>query len=195
VTGNPNPSAAQAWIWVDAFDLISGSATATPTPTATATSTPTSTGTARPTPTMTATPSPTTAPTPTATASGSRIEDTDARVAYLGTWYVNNNANDSGGSADLATDAGSAATLTFDGTGVTWIGLQDPWSGIATVYVDGALRATVDTYSAATLVHTPVYSIGALPRGTHTLQIRVSGTHDGSSSASWIWVDAFDVIP
>jgi hypothetical protein len=101
----------------------------------------------------------------------------------------------SGGSAALAMDADSSATVSFTGTGITWIGYQDQWSGIANVYVDGTLQsAPVDTYMASEKIQSHVYSITGLSPGVHTLMIVVAGTHDAASAGAWIWVDAFDVI-
>jgi hypothetical protein len=42
-------------------------------------------------------------------------------------------------------DAGSDVVLTFTGTSVRWIGLKDPWSGQADVFVDGQLKGRIDT--------------------------------------------------
>jgi hypothetical protein len=184
VTGNHDANAAQSWVWLDAFDVMN--ATGTTPPTATPTTGATATSTARPTATAT----------PTGTASVTRIDDTDSRVAYSGTWYVNTSpgANHSGGSAQLSTDAGDSASLTFTGTGVTWIGLKDPWAGIANVYLDGTLRVTIDTYSATEQDHTAIYSASGLAAGSHTLRIQVTGNHSASAAQSWIWVDAFDVV-
>jgi hypothetical protein len=40
----------------------------------------------------------------------------------------------------MAIDAGSRATVTFNGTGVTWIGYRDAWSGPASGYVDAVVQ-------------------------------------------------------
>src|SRR6185503_7849357 len=50
----------------------------------------------------------------------------------------------SGGSASLGFVAAARATLSFTGTGVSWIGFRGPQAGIANVYLDSALVATVD---------------------------------------------------
>jgi len=99
----------------------------------------------------------------------------------------------SGGSAVLAMDANSTATLAFNGTGATWIGYQDQWSGIAQVYVDGALKSQVDTYSSTAKAQSPLYTVSGLTNGAHTMSINVLGQKSASSSGSWVWVDAFDV--
>jgi trimeric autotransporter adhesin len=126
-------------------------------------------------------------------ATAGRIEQNNPAVAYTGNWYLNSNPIMSAGTAVLAMDPGSSATVSFTGTGINWIGYRDAWSGIANVYVDGTLAATVDTYSAANLAQTVTYSIGGLSPGTHTLRIAVTGTHSAGSGGAWVWVDAFAI--
>lgn len=123
-----------------------------------------------------------------------RTEQNGPSVTYNGTWYLNTNPVQSGGTAVLSTDTGSRATITFNGTGVKWIAYRDSWSGIAKVYVDGVLKSTVDTYFASDQARTDGYTILGLTAGTHTLTIEVTGTHSTSSRGSWVWVDAFDVF-
>jgi hypothetical protein len=122
-----------------------------------------------------------------------RTEQNSAAVAYTGTWFTNSSAVLSGNSAAFANAAGSSATITFSGTGITWIGYRDANSGMAQVYVDGVLTATVDTYLSPVQTQTPIYSINGLVPAKHTLAIVVTGTHNPSSGGSWVWVDAFDV--
>ena len=127
-------------------------------------------------------------------ASAGRVEQNSPAITYSGNWYLNTNPTMSGGTAALALDPGSAATISFTGTGINWIGYRDQWSGIANIYVDGTLTATVDTYFAANMTQTAAYSVSGLNSGAHTLTIAVTGTHSASSGGSWIWVDAFDVL-
>jgi hypothetical protein len=95
----------------------------------------------------------------------------------------------------MSTDANSRATLTFVGTGVTWITARDPWSGVGRVYVDGSLVATVDNYAPSTQLGIVGYSIGGLTAGTHTIAIEATGTRNGNAQAAWVWIDAFNVTP
>jgi hypothetical protein len=99
----------------------------------------------------------------------------------------------SGGTAVLAMDIGSSATITFTGTGIRWIAYRDAWSGIASVYLDGVLQTAVDTYVPLDLPQTTGFDIGGLNSGQHTLTIAVTGRHNPLSGGSWIWVDAFDI--
>jgi hypothetical protein len=100
----------------------------------------------------------------------------------------------SGGSVVESNDPGGTATLTFTGTGVSWIGFRGPWAGIAQVYLDGALKATVDTYSPTEQAQAVMYTASGLASGSHTIKIQVTGTYSSSSTSAWVVVDAFDVM-
>ena len=71
-------------------------------------------------------------------------------------------------------DKNARATLTFSGTGVSWIGFRDPWSGIANVYLDGSLKATVDTYSSTQREQVTNYTVSGLSSGSHTIVVEVA---------------------
>jgi hypothetical protein len=127
------------------------------------------------------------------TVSNGRIEQSDPAVSYTGTWFLNTNPMQSGGTAVLATDTGSSARITFTGTGIRWIAYRDAWSGIARVYLDGVMNTTVDTYVPVDQPQSTGFDIGGLKSGQHTLTIEVSGARNPQSGGSWIWVDAFDI--
>ena len=76
---------------------------------------------------------------------------------------------------------------------MTWISARADTTGIANVYLDGTLVATVDTYSATLQTQVKMYTSPVLPRGAHTLIIEATGTQNPSSSNAWVVVDAFDV--
>src|SRR6185295_13409284 len=78
------------------------------------------------------------------------------------------------------------------GTGATWIGYRDPWSGYAKVYVDGVLKATVNTYASTAKAQQRLYVAKALANGAHTLTVEALGRKSAASGGSWVWVDAFD---
>jgi hypothetical protein len=129
------------------------------------------------------------------TANTGTIQENNPAMSYTGAWYANLNPGLSGGSAALSTDAGSRATLTFTGTGVSWITEHDPWSGIGRVYIDGTPVATVDNYASSTQLGVVGYSTSGMPAGTHTITIESTGTRNGSAQAAWVWIDAFNVTP
>jgi hypothetical protein len=130
-----------------------------------------------------------------ATAGTGRVEQNNPALTYIGRWFANNSSLLSGGSASLAMDAGSRASLSFTGSGVSWITYQDQWSGVANVYIDGVLKTTIDNYAAPARAGVAAYSISSLGPGTHTITIEATGSRNSSAQGAWVWIDAFDVTP
>ncbi len=125
-----------------------------------------------------------------------RIEDTDPAVSYTGNWiHITNDARATAGSAAESNEAGARATLSFTGTGVSWICYCYDGGGIARVYIDGTFVGEVDTYSPTVKQQSVVFTDMGLPRGAHTLTVEVTGRNNTAASAPWIVVDAFDVTP
>jgi hypothetical protein len=126
-------------------------------------------------------------------ANAGRTEPSSPDILYSGNWYTNTGSTHSGGSALLAMDVNSSTTFTFTGSDVQWIAYEDPWSGIATVAIDGKTVSTVDTYSANEQDQAVAFDSGTLTAGTHTITITVTGTRDAQSGGSWVWLDSFVV--
>jgi len=138
---------------------------------------------------------------PSVSAGPGYIEQNNPAVTYTGNWYTNPSTTASGGTIALAMDAGSRASVQFNGTGITWIGFMDPSSGYARVYVDGVLKTTLTTWAmpwgdgcGCEIWQRPIYSVMGLPNGSHTLTIEVLGQKDDISNGTWVWVDAFRIL-
>jgi len=123
-----------------------------------------------------------------------RIEENNPSVIYAGTWLPQSRSDLSGGSVVESSDQNGTASLTFNGTGVSWIGYRGPWAGIAQVYLDGALKSTVDTYGPTEQAQVVMYTASGLAAGSHTVMIKVTGTWNSASSSAWVVLDAFDVM-
>ncbi len=123
-----------------------------------------------------------------------RIEENEPAVRFTCDWFPNHLRLHSGGSAVLAMQPRAQAIFSFTGTGVTWIGYRDEWSGLANVYVDGEWRATVDTFASPAQAQAGLFSATGLAAGTHTFVVEVTGQRNASSAGSWVWIDAFDVV-
>jgi len=121
-----------------------------------------------------------------------RVEETNGAVSYRGPWSSSTSDAFSGRSAVKSANKNARATFTFTGIGASWIGYEDAASGIAEIYVDGVLKATVDTYAATAISQPRLYSISGLASGQHTLAINVTGTRNAQSTGAWVWVDGFD---
>jgi hypothetical protein len=125
---------------------------------------------------------------------GLRVEEHEAPVWRTCAWYPGQVDANSGGSATLAMDPGAIAFFPFTGTGISWIGYRDPWSGVAHVYVDGVHKATVDTFASSAQAQAVLFSVTDLPPGHHYLVVQATGERNVRAQASWVWVDAFDVL-
>jgi alpha-amylase len=127
-----------------------------------------------------------------ALAQTTRVEQGDPSISYSGNWYSNAGALNSHGVAALTNTLGARASIAFMGTGITWIGVLDGWSGLANVYLDGRIQV-VDTYGPTTRYQQRLYTVAGLPSGPHTLSIEVLHERGSQTSGSWIWIDAFDI--
>jgi Big-like domain-containing protein len=124
----------------------------------------------------------------------SHLQDTDPDIAYTAGWTGGDISKPwSGGLATRSSTAGAQATLTFHGTAINWIGYRGPESGIANVYLDGALAGEVDTYAPSPRVQDTLFRIPGLANGSHTLTIEATGLKNGASTGATVVVDAFDV--
>ena len=124
-----------------------------------------------------------------------RVEQDNAAAKYAGPWFTHSQSSLSGGNAIMAMDKNASAVFTFSGTGASWIGYKDAWSGMANVSVDGARAVRIDTYSPTDVAQAVIYSVKGLSPGTHTLTIDVLQRKNAASGGYWIWVDAFEVKP
>jgi hypothetical protein len=127
-----------------------------------------------------------------------RLQETDPDVAYstVGWSQGDTSRSWSAGIAALSTTAGARATLTFTGTGITWIGAKGPQTGIANVFLDGALVASnLDTFSSTgEKIQAPIFTLTGLANASHTLAVEVTGQQNPASTSPLIVVDAFEVI-
>ena len=126
-----------------------------------------------------------------------RVEDNGPSITYTpaGTWVegYQDNYGWSGGTAALGSSAGQRATLSFNGTGVRWIGFRGPQAGIAIVHIDGAPVGTVDSYHPTEGVGVVLFTATGLANGSHTLAIEVTQTKNAAATDYYVVVDAFDV--
>jgi hypothetical protein len=124
-----------------------------------------------------------------------RVQQTDPSVTYAGSWTQGDTSFAwSGGTAAFSRGgAGTRATLTFNGTKVSWIGWREARGGMARVLLDGALVAEVDLYAPAAEISVPVFTSATLPEGPHTLVVEATGAKNAAATDSIVVIDAFDV--
>jgi hypothetical protein len=93
-----------------------------------------------------------------------------------------------------ASTSGAAVTASFSGISLTWIARTSPSYGKAQVTLDGGTPVLVDLYSPSTLYQQAVWSTGSLPNGSHTVTIAWTGQKNPASIATYVDLDALDVM-
>jgi hypothetical protein len=126
--------------------------------------------------------------------SGTDPREARVDMSWSGAWSTNRLKVHEGAEARLAMDPAAKASFSFVGSGVRWIGYQDEWSGIADVFVDGKLRATVDTYASPAKARSVLFAADDLDDRPHTLTIQPTGRRRKVSGGSWIWIDEVKVV-
>jgi hypothetical protein len=119
------------------------------------------------------------------------------QISYSGAWsHVTNttipNAFDGTVSIDGTTN--DFVTIAFTGTQIKFYTGERNNRGIAAVSIDGGAETNVDLFSAADAGNVLVYTSPVLTAGAHTFKVRVTGTHDASSSGTIVCIDRFDIL-
>jgi hypothetical protein len=97
-------------------------------------------------------------------------------ATYTGVSSVVNDADSFDGTMRVANQAGVAIEMPFSGTEIYWRAVRSPDSGRADVYIDGALKKTIDCYSPrSTTPKEFAYFHRNLPPGNHRIRIVVRG--------------------
>lgn len=119
------------------------------------------------------------------------LNDRDKRIQYFGAWEVFMPGLDSIGTETYSTQKGDTCELTFEGTGVRYIGAKQKNTGRVKIYIDGAFMEEIDTYSnlGNDLKQAVIYGIENLEDGMHTIKLKSSG---GNSNR--IIVNAFEIL-
>ena len=129
----------------------------------------------------------------TLTQAPSRIQQTDARLTWTGSWVTGTSPNLSGGSYTGGTP-GSTMLFSFTGTGAELIGTLSPYGGVAEVSVDGGAPTEADFFGGPATSHKrKVWSISGLSDGPHTIALTQTVKRSPGSAGGMVYVDALDV--
>lgn len=104
-----------------------------------------------------------------------RLNDRAAAIKYAKTWKVAHYSAYAGRQVTYATGRGAQATLSFNGTGIAWLGPVGPTRGKASVYIDGKLITSV-SLKRSTFKPRVILFARQLKPGAHTLRIVVTTT-------------------
>lgn len=132
---------------------------------------------------------------------GYTYDDTSPALSYSDSWT---HAGPSSGftygdyesTESYSTQPGASVTLRFDGTGAEVVGPLGPNAGIADIFLDHRLVATVDTYAPwGKQYQQELWHAARLRPGHHVLTVVVNGTANPASSGDGVVIDAINVTP
>ncbi|MEY9947432.1 hypothetical protein [Kitasatospora sp. GAS1066B] len=115
--------------------------------------------------------------------------DTAPAISYAGSsWgYAGGRGDgDYGDDVHYATADGDSASVTFVGTGISFVTETAPDEGQIAVSLDGAAQGSVNAVTTTRQAQQTLYSVGNLAPGRHTLTLTKAG-------GSYLVVDRFDV--
>ncbi|WP_185819463.1 CotH kinase family protein [Salibacterium salarium] len=113
---------------------------------------------------------------------------------YEGMWEESENDSHHKGSAVFSETAGDQIEITFEGTGIRWLGFKGPTQGIADIEIDGEAVEEVDTFAKESSFNRELVSIDGLEEGQHTMTITVTGEKQEKSNNNRVHIDSFEVL-
>ena len=130
----------------------------------------------------------------TAGAGAVRLSESGSQSSFSGTWVRGSNPAYLGGGYQYSRWRGSSFRTTFTGTRVAWIGPRTGNYGQVDVFINNVRQDPVCQFG-PTGWRYRIWESEVLPRGTHTLELRVRGARSPLSSGNTIVIDALDVTP
>ena len=115
------------------------------------------------------------------------VQQSSASVVFSGSTVPTSGTSYSGGSQRYLATAGAAARFATSARSLSFVTTRGPNRGVARIYVDGVLKATVDLEAASTTYRYVAFRMSWASLGTHTIRV-VSG------GGGRVDVDAFGVI-
>ena len=107
----------------------------------------------------------------------SAVSQSSSVVHYEGAWTTSRSSTMWwGGTARSTSTRSSTVRYTFTGKSIAWVGLKAVTRGKAYVYVNGVLKATIDTSSASTRKQIVIWAANYTTVATRTITIKVLGT-------------------
>jgi hypothetical protein len=105
----------------------------------------------------------------------SLVQQQNAAVVYGGMWAGQSGGAYSAGNLKFTTEADASASYRFRGRSIGWVTTLRPNGGLARVYVDGALVATVDTSAPDTSARVLAFTKSWTGLATHTIKVVAVG--------------------
>jgi methyl-accepting chemotaxis protein len=115
------------------------------------------------------------------------------QFSYDGRWEHGAGNVEADGSDSYCSIPGDTVTMRFVGTRVRFFGVRAENHGIADIYLDGQLMEEADEYAPHRIPGSMMFESSLLPRGEHTLQLKVTSRTNPQSKYYWFTVDYVEV--
>jgi hypothetical protein len=122
---------------------------------------------------------------------GGTVDNNSPSITYTGTWTHSTDALFYNSTKSVSNVTNSTATLNLTGSTIEIYGKKLPAGGKFQVYIDGVLDSSGDTYNAADQYQVLLYQKTGLSNTAHTIQIKLAGQKNASSTGYWIGLDKF----
>ena len=119
-----------------------------------------------------------------------RVDQTDSRFGYSGTWAPFSTASAWKGSYGRSSTSGASVAITFNGTRLDWIAMKGTTTGIADVYLDDVFKKKIDLANTTAIYQQMVWSTGELSNGVHSVRIV---RNSASAAGKYLTIDAVDL--
>ena len=120
------------------------------------------------------------------------FDDGSDDLQYSGLWNHGSFPAAAGGTVSYSNSPGAVASLSFEGSEITYVYSKAFNRGIAEIRLDGIARGDIDLYSSS-IVWQARTAFRDLTPGKHTFEVTVSGRKDAAATDRYVDVDAFVV--
>ena len=125
------------------------------------------------------------------------LQESNSAITYAGNWATQSSGEATGGVVRHASASGASAKTTLSGAlNVAWVSTRGPNRGKAETWVDGAAwGGAKDLYTPTTEWRKVAFAKNGLnPSVEHSLEVKVLGQRNASSSGTRVDVDALVVL-
>jgi hypothetical protein len=121
------------------------------------------------------------------------VGSASSEMKYSGSWTDGKNPDSFEGKTRDSSVPNSSVEFSFEGSAIYWRAVHSPQSGRADVYIDGALRKTVDCYSPrSTSCEQFLYFNTGLTNTRHTIKVVATGKKHPKATGATIGHIAFE---
>ena len=106
------------------------------------------------------------------------IQDSSAPITFTSGWKSAAMGRAWGGTVKFQTSANARASFAFTGSRVAFVSATGPDRGKAQILIDGAVKKTVDLYTASLKPGNVMFVQNGLSDGPHTIEVKVLGTEE-----------------